>query len=326
MMKRRTIDIAVALVCCLFFQACSMSKLAAKAAAGRLTGKGASNVFTSDSDPALVGEALPFAIKMYESLLQANPKHPGLLETTGSLFIMYANAFVQGPAEFLPGDRYLERQAETARAGKLYFRGLELLYRGLALRHPAFNGFFQNNKAGSPVQNLPEALAKMKKSDVPLLYWAGAGGLSAFSLNPFDPGLGLKISEFLAFIKLAYELDPDYNKGALDEALFLYYASVPEILGGDKAKAEEHYRRALEKSGGNNAGVFVSYAKAVSIPNQDYDTFKATLETALSIDIDADPSQRLVNVISQQKAQHLLDSANQLFIFLGADDYDDEEW
>ena len=305
-------------VCCLLIPACSINKMAMKAVSDALTTEGSSDVFTGDSDPKLVGDALPFAIKMYESLLQANPEHQGLLRTTGSLFVMYANAFVQKPAEQLPRDMYAERQAAMVRAKKLYLRGLELLYRGLELKYPGFDGAFQKN-------TLPDVLAKMKKEDVPSLYWAAAGGLSAYSLNPFDLNLGLRIQEFFALVQRAYDLDPDFNSGALDDLFLLFYASVPESMGGDKSRAEIYYRRELEKSRGLLAGPYVSYAQAVAIPAQDYDTFKSCLQAALAIDPDADPSNRLVNIISQQKARYLLDSAAQYFINFESDDYWDDE-
>jgi len=294
--------------------------MASRAVADALTGEGSSDVFTGDSDPRLVGDALPFAIKMYESLLSENPKHQGLILTTGSLFIMYANAFVQGPAEMLPRSMYAEREAEMERAKKLYLRGQQILYRGLELKYSGFIEAYQKGR-------LSEILSKMKKTDVPMLYWAAAGGISAFSLNPFDLELGIRIPEFFALVSRAYELDPDFNSGALDDFLLLFHASVPQTMGGDKSKVEVHYRRALEKSGGLLAGPYVSYAQAVSIPAQDYDTFKAMLQNALDIDPDADPSNRLVNILSQKKARYLLDSAHLFFIELEiADDWDDEDF
>ena len=284
--------------------------------ANALTGEGSSDVFTGDSDPELVGDALPFAIKMYEALLSATPKHQGLMLTTGSMFIMYANAFVQGPAEFLPRSRYKEREGALERAKKLYLRGLELLYRGLDQKYRGFAGAYQKGK-------LDAMLAKTKKTDVYGLYWAAAAGLSAYSLNPMDMDLGVRIPEFLALIDRAYELDPGFNKGALDDFYVIFYASLPESMGGNKSKVETHYRRALEKSGGLSAGPYVSYAQSVSIPAQDYDTFKLCLEAALAIDPGADPSNRLVNTISQRKARYLLDSASLYFIDL---DNDGDDW
>ena len=298
-MRTQSLYLMLVIVSCLFVPSCSINKMAIKAVSNALTKEGSSDVFTSDSDPQLVGDALPFAIKMYESLLEANPEHQGLLRTTGSLYVMYANAFVQKPAEQLPRYLFGEKQAALERAGKLYLRGLELLYRSLEL----------------------------KKNDVPSLYWAAVAGISAYSLNPLDLDLGGRIGEFLALVNRAYELEPDFNSGALDEFLLLFYAQVPEYFGGDKVKAEIHYHRALEKSKGLLASPYVSYAQAVSIPAQDYDTFKVCLDAALAIDTDADPKNRLVNVLSQRKARYLLDSASYYFFGLEADDdWDNGEW
>ena len=327
-MINRILCLMLAVVCCLLVTACSINKMAMKSVSNALTSEGSSEVFTSDPDPRLVGDALPFAIKMYESLLSANPHHEGLLRTTGSLFVMYANAFVQKPAEMLPAGMYAEKQSALDRAKNLYLRGLELLYRGLEEKYPGFDGAFQRGTSyETPLGMLPQILSKMKKEDISSLYWAAVGGISAYSLNPFDPGLGLRIDEFLALINRAYELDPDYNSGALDDFLLIFYASVPELMGGDKARAESHFALALEKSGGLAASPYVSYAQAISIPSQDYDTFKMYLEAALAIDPDDDPPNRLVNVLSQQKAKYLLDNASRYFFSIGADDdYWDDEW
>jgi len=70
----------------------------------------------------------------------------------------------------------------------------------------------------------------------------------------------------------------------------------------------------------------VTYAQSVSIPSQNYDKFKEMLEKALSVDPDKDPSNRLVNILAQQKARYLLDSAAYYFIdFDTGDNWDDYE-
>jgi predicted anti-sigma-YlaC factor YlaD len=291
--------------------------MATKALANALTGTGASTVFTGDSDPRLVGDALPFAIKMYEALLDQQPDHQGLILTTGSLFVMYANAFVQGPAEMLPRTEYRERREERDRAKLLYLRGVEILRSGLDKKYPGFNEAGVEGK-------LDALLDRTKKEDVPLLYWTVAGSLLAYSLDPFNLELGMRIPELHAMIQKAYELDPYFNDGAIDDFFVLFYASLPESLGGDKSRVDAHFRLAVEKSGGLSAGPYVSYAQTVSAPAQDYETFKKYLETALAIDPNEKPSNKLVNIVSQRKAQYLLDNAVNYFPFL--DEWDDEEW
>jgi predicted anti-sigma-YlaC factor YlaD len=301
-----------------FLSSCSINRMAVKAVSNALTGEGSGDVFTGDPDPELVGDALPFAIKVYETLLSQQPDHQGLILTTGSLFIMYANAFVQGPAQMLPSSEYEKQEAALSRAKKLYLRGTDILLTGLEKRFP---GFIK----ASVDKDLEPIFKKAKKQDVPLLYWTVAGLLSAYALDPFDISQGVLVQDIIPLIHRAYELDPDYNHGAIDDFYVLYYASMPEGMGGDKSKAETHFRLALEKSGGALASPYVSYAQTVAIPAQDYESFKMNLEKALEVNPDDDPSNRLVNILAQRKARFLLDSA--VYYFAGLEeDEDDWEW
>jgi len=289
---------------------CTVNTLVADA----LTGKGSSAVFTGDSDPQLVGDALPFAIKMYEALLDSAPKHQGLRLTTGSLFVMYANAFVQGPADMLPSGEWQLKENEHKRAKQLYLRGQDILYGALDLKYKGFS------KAGADENAFAALLNKCKKEDVGLLYWAVAGGMAAYSLDLLDFELGAKIPEWGMMIQRAYQLDPDYN--GLDEFLLLFYASLPEVMGGDKEKAKTYFKRALEKTGGRSTGAYISYAQSICVPVQDYETYKDCLEKAIAVDPDADVSTRLVTIIDQRKAHWLLDNAYNYFSFLPfPDDY-----
>ncbi|GHV92670.1 hypothetical protein AGMMS50268_31730 [Spirochaetia bacterium] len=258
--------------------------------------------------PEVVGPSIPSVIKKNEARLVKNPNDQKLILDTGSLYVMYANAFVQGPAEFLPPLQYEERQEALQEAKKLYLRGADILSDGLEKKYPGFN------KVSSVDNTLAPYLAKMKKDDVPSLYWTAAGYISAYALDPFDPGQGRRVPDLMFYIHRAYELDPDFNDGALDDFYVMAGSSLPESLGGDKSQVELHFRRALEKSRGKLAGPYVSYAQAVSIPAQDYDTFKKYLETALALKLSAAPANRLVNIISQRKARALLDNASDYFI------------
>ncbi|MDR2072333.1 MAG: TRAP transporter TatT component family protein [Spirochaetaceae bacterium] len=300
--------------------ACSLNKLAINKISDALTGGGSNATLLGDTDPQLVGDALPFAVKMYEILLEKNPGHPGLILTTGSLLIMYANAFVQGPAEMLPVGEYTKKIRELDRAKKLYLRGAAILERGINTTYPGLVGRVADWRDADPAR-IREQLRGVKKEDVALLYWYAAGNLSAYALAPFDLDLGTKVPLITLLVERAYELDPDFNQGALDDFYILFYASLPEGMGGDMERAKIHYGRALEKSKGLSAGPYVSYARAVAIPAQDYPAFRSNLEAALAIDIEVGASTALVNIINQEKARYLLERAPELFA-----DFDEEAW
>src|SRR5262245_23362409 len=64
---------------------CSIKKMAINRLGDALAGGG--NTFASDDDPELVKAAVPFSLKLIESLLAESPSHPGLLLAATSGFV-----------------------------------------------------------------------------------------------------------------------------------------------------------------------------------------------------------------------------------------------
>ena len=61
---------------------CSIKKLAVNKVGDALAGGG--TTFSSDNDPELIKAAVPFSLKLMESLLDQSPQHKGLLFATAS--------------------------------------------------------------------------------------------------------------------------------------------------------------------------------------------------------------------------------------------------
>src|SRR5713101_1138770 len=89
--------------------ACSVKRIAINKLGNALASGG--STFTSDEDPELVRDALPFSLKLIESLLAESPRHRGLLLAAASGFTPYAYAFVQEEA-----DEIEDHDLEKARA------------------------------------------------------------------------------------------------------------------------------------------------------------------------------------------------------------------
>jgi predicted anti-sigma-YlaC factor YlaD len=265
------------------------------------------------SSPTVVGLALPVVIKVDEGKLKKAPDKADLALETGSFYVMYANAFVQAPAQRLAPSKYKKRDSELARAKKLYLRGVDILRGSLDKKYPGIN-----DAGGQGTRPRSEYLAALTRDDVPLIYWLVAGTLAAYSLDPFDLDLGFKIPELSVLIKRAYELDPDYNNGALDEFFIMFYGALPPTLGGDIELAKKHYALAIKKTGGNSAGPYVSYAEAIAIPAQDYEAFKSNLDAALAVDISKvkGDTNKLAQKISKRRARYLLKNAGSYFMDL----------
>ncbi|MDR2491302.1 MAG: TRAP transporter TatT component family protein [Spirochaetaceae bacterium] len=258
-------------------------------------------------NPGTIKLFLPGIIRSGERKLAKKQGDWALSLETGSYCVMNANAFIQGPASMLPPGDFQKRDREYVRAKKEYLRGVRILRAAFDKKYPGINQAFGT----ASFAGMSAALAK---DDVPMLYWTVAGTLAAYSLDPLDMSLGLKLPELNALILRAYELDPDYDDGSLDDFFILFYGSLPRDMGGDRAKAKRHYELALKKAAGRSAGPYVSWAQAICIPEQNYGEFKENLEAALAIDPEAYPPLRLNNIISQRTARYLLDSAVYKFI------------
>ena len=299
------ITLPVALVL-LFLPACSIKKLAMNQVANALTAESSSTVFSGDNDPELVGDALPFAIKLYESLMAANPGHQGLKLKTGSLYIMYANAFLQTPALMLPENEFEAQEFNYKRAKNLYLRGRDIILSALENKYPGFKQYLQKKMYA-------QALQATTKKDVPLLYWAGAGWLAAYAINPFDMDLGITLPSAAALMDRVYQLEENYAAGTIHEFYILYYGSLPEYMGGSLPKARLHFEKAIASSAGKSSTPYIALATTVSVKEQNLDEFRSLLAKALAIDPEVDPENRLVNILNQRKANWLLEHAGDFF-------------
>jgi predicted anti-sigma-YlaC factor YlaD len=298
---------AAALSLVLLLAGCSLNKLALKKVSGMLASSSTVDVFSSDNDPDFVGQALPFAVKLYESLLGALPDDPALRLRTGSLYIMYANAFLETPADMMLRTEIERRDALLARAKNLYLRGRDILLAGLERRNPAL---LEELRA----REYDRAMAPFGKADAGLLYWTALGWLAAYSVNPFDMSLGETVPQTRAMIDRVRALDPDFGHGSLDSFYVSYYGSLPSSLGGDPAKAREYFAKAQAREGKTDTSPLISLATTVAVKEQNAAEFKALLERVLAFDVSGAPENRLVNVINQRRARWLLAHVDDFFI------------
>src|SRR2546430_14846566 len=78
---------------------CSVKRFAINKLGDSLATSG--TTFAADDDPELVGQALPFSLKLVEGLLAESPKHGGLLFAAASGFTEYAYVYVQQDADMI---------------------------------------------------------------------------------------------------------------------------------------------------------------------------------------------------------------------------------
>ena len=287
------------------FSACSVKRIAINKIGYALASGG--STYERDDDPDLVAEALPFSLKLVESLLAESPKHKGLLIAAASGFTEYTYAFVDQQADEAMVESVEQGRILRSRARRLYLRAHEYGLRGLDATYPQFRAALD--------QDAETALARTRKRDVPLLYWTATSLGLAISASKSDPAMMAQLPLVEALIRRASELDSSWGAGAVPEFLISVENAKPGLKQSEKLeRIRRHFERSLQLSKGAHAGAFVSYAENAAIPAQNRAEFQSVLEKALAIDTASHPEGRLANIVAQRRARWLLGRIDELFI------------
>lgn len=296
---RRLAILALPLAC-----GCSMNRMVSNKFADALSGTG--TTFSADDDPDLVGAAVPFSLKLMESVLASTPNHKGLLLAAASGFTGYAYGWVEQEADFVADSNFTRATALRQRAKRLYLRARNYGLRGLDVAHP---GFSERLRADPRA-----AVAMARKEDVALLYWTAAAWGAAIGLSKDTPEAVADVPLMEALIDRASALDPDFGDGSIHSFLITYEMARQGATGDPTARARAHFDRAVELTHGLSASPFVSFAEAVDIGSQNKAEFEAMLQRALAVDVNARPEWRVQNLITQRRAQWLLSRTPDLFL------------
>jgi predicted anti-sigma-YlaC factor YlaD len=302
---RTSLQLIAACLLLLLASACSIRKMAINQVANALSTGG--STFESDDDPDLVAAAIPFGLKTYESLLEETPRHTGLLLAACTGFTEYSYAFVDSRIDEVKDESLERADAMRDRARKLYLRANRYGMRGLEVLHPGF--------AKALDDDADAELKKMTKRDVPLLYWTAASLGLAISLSKTSPEMIAELPLVEMMVRRIAELNEGFNDGAVPEFLITLEAAHSGVKMEEQQKLmRQYFNRAIELSKGKRASTYVSFAENASEPAQDQAEFKSMLEKALAVDADADPPNRLANLVAQRRARWLLKHINELFL------------
>ena len=284
---------------------CSIKHIAVNKLGNTLAAGG--STYETDDDPELVASAVPFGLKLMESLLAESPKHPGLLLAASSGFTEFAYAFVAENADEIR-DTDLERSdAGRERARKLYMRAYRYGVRGLDARYSGFSTAFDDDAAA--------AVARVRKRDVPLLYWTAASLGLAISASKDNPAMIARLPLVDTLIGRAAELDEAWGAGAIPGFLIGLEASRSGVKQEELQKRmRRHFERALEMSKGRDAGVYISFAENACVPAQNAAEFKSMLAKALAVETEQKSENRLANLVAQRRARWLLKHVDDLFV------------
>ena len=264
------------------------------------------DVFTRDDDPELVGQAIPFGLKLYESLLDSAPKNKDLLIATCSNFTQYGVAYLETEALVLGEANHHDEVAHlNDRALKLYLRSRGYCLRAMEVRFPGIGPKLLKDPAA--------ALAKAEKKDVPLLYWTAASWGSAIGLGARQARHQHRPPDRARAGRPGHRARRIVEQGSA--ARNAHLARQP-ARGARRARRNapaptSSARVELQKE--SSPGPYVALALGIAVPAQDRAEFESLLKQALAIDPEKDPSTRLVTLVQQRRARALLDQIDTRF-------------
>jgi hypothetical protein len=202
-------------------------------------------------------------------------------------------------ASYLLADGHLSfdaaRQEDFQRAHEAGIRAAE---RALVALSPDFG---RRIEAGTRIE---EALVVLDRAAVPALYWRAANLGKWATAQGFATVLTYK-DEIRAVMTFCLERDEDYFYAGPHRYLGAFYARAPGFAGGDLAKSQLHFQRALER----HPGMFstrVLYALDYAVQAEN----RALYEEQLGLVLDGDPAAEAEvapeNRIEQRKAREAL--------------------
>lgn len=283
---------------------CSIQKIAINQIGNTLASAG--TTFSSEPDPELAKDAIPFTLKLIESVLEEVPNHARLRTAAAAYFTQYAYGFIQLEADYWEAQDYGQAERLRQRAKNLFLRARDHGLRRLQIKRPDF----PSRLAQSP----RKAAASVEKSSVETLYWTAAAWASAINLGKDDPFLVSELPQMEALMDRAFELDADWGEGAIHSFMIAYEMSRQDAAADREMRSRDRFHDALRLSKGHLLSPYVSLAEAVSVQIQDAQEFRSLLNQALAIDIDAHPPARLANLLMKKRAEWLLTQMDELFL------------
>jgi hypothetical protein len=265
-------------------------KLTVGAAATLLEGVAKSS--SQQSDLRILREGMPAYLMLIDGMIQAVPDNEQLLLAAAQSYSSFASLFVEN------------QDREYARL--LYERGKQYALRSLekrGVREP-LQGTFEDFR---------QSLKNLGKKDVPYIFWTATCWANWIRLNLDSMEAMSELPRVESLMKRAIELDEGFYYGGPHLFMGIWYASRPQIAGGNLKKSQDHFLKALDLGKGKFLMAYVYYADYYARKKMDKKLFTSTLEKVLETPAEISPDLTLVNTVAKNKAKELLGRVEEYF-------------
>ncbi len=275
----------------LFLSGCSASQVVVRTTA--MIMDGGVEAMNRETDIDLARSAIPAQLKLVEGLIIEDPDNPELRVYAAQALYGYGFSFLE--------------TSEPKRAGALYRRGFE--HMRVALRSIGI----KEDLAQMKPDQVRAATAGLSRDKVPVLFWTASLWAKWIDMNRDDPTGISQLSNAAALMERVLVLDESYYFASPHIFFGVYYGSRPPMLGGDYARATQHFERASSLNGGRFLMGDLMRAEFLDRQQLNQDGFHQRLTAIVNSDPNLLPEMALANAIARHRAGWLLSKEGEWF-------------
>lgn len=254
-------------------------------------GNNLSLAIQNQDDPDTVRAGAPAYLLLIDSLITGDPKDRQILMAGARLYATYTAIFVE----------------DNERAQRLSKHARDYARRAICLTRPRICEL----DSGAFLELLPEIEAS-RYEDIPALYTYALSLALWIQSHSSDWSAVAELPKVEAMLEQVVRLNSDYEGGMPQLYLGIIRSQLPPALGGKPERAREAFEEAIALSGGRNLMAKVEYARNYARLMFDRELHDRLLNEVLAAKPE-EPGLTLSNVLAQQQAKVLLDSANDYF-------------
>ena len=249
-----------------------------------------SAVLESD-DPVMIEQGIPSYLLLLDALVKNNPEQTALWSAAANLNSAYASSFIKDAGRVKSVNNKALKYAFTA-----------LCQKDKRLCHPQ----------SLSLDELNGVLQQIDSSDVATLYITGSVWAGWIQANSDDWNAIADMPRVEELMKRVVALDEHYQQGAAHLYLGVLATVLTPALGGRPEVGKKHFEQAISLSQGQNLMAKLYYAKNYARGILDRELHDKLLQEIIAADPRA-PDLTLSNIMAQQQAKELLQSADDYF-------------
>lgn len=245
----------------------------------------------NQEDPAIVKAGAPAYMLIIDGNIQSNPDDRAMLMAGARLYNTYASVFVK----------------DTGRARLLSARARDYARRAFCLDRAERCRVDQDS-----FDRFVAVINKTGKGDIDVLYTYATAWAGWVLANREDWNAIADLPKIEAMMERIVALDDEYEGGQAHVYLGILQARLPPGMGGKPEQGRAHFEQAIKLSAGRNLIAKVEMARWYARLVFDRELHDRLLNDVIKAD-PQEPGLTLSNVLAQQQARKLLESAEEYF-------------